>query len=109
MRRPARGPGGDSASGTTRIPAQEAPAENAPDPSEIAEQLSRINEQLIIRNRRSARIWKIVGAVVLGWLVIWLLNIIFAVSAFSIFNASIVTEESITLNESSEAIGQLTP
>ena len=82
---------------------------NQPDMREVAEQLSRINEQLIIRNRRSARIWKIVGAVVLGWLVIWLLNIIFAVSAFSIFNTSIVTEESITLNEFSEAIGQLNP
>lgn len=31
--------------------------------NEIAEQLSRINEQLAIRNRRSKRIWTVVGAV----------------------------------------------
>lgn len=33
------------------------------DRSEIAEQLSRINEQMAIRNRRSALIWKVVGLI----------------------------------------------
>lgn len=90
-------------------PTESEPEKAAPDFSEITEQLSRINEQLVIRNRRSARIWKIVGAVVLGWIVIWLLNIIFAVSAFSFFNTSIVTEESITLKEFAETIDTVLP
>ena len=38
--------------------------------NEIAEQLSRINEQLAIKNRRSKRFWTIVGAVMGLWLLI---------------------------------------
>lgn len=41
--------------------------------SDVAEQLSRINEQLAIKNRRSRRIWKIV-AIILA--VIVLVNIL---------------------------------
>lgn len=44
--------------------------------SDVAEQLSRINEQLVIKNRRSRRIWKVV-AIVLA--VIVLINIFIAV------------------------------
>lgn len=44
--------------------------------SDVAEQLSRINEQLAIKNRRSRRIWKVV-AIVLA--VIVLINIFIAV------------------------------
>lgn len=44
--------------------------------SDVAEQLSRINEQLAIKNRRSRRIWKVV-AIVLA--VIVLVNIFIAV------------------------------
>lgn len=44
--------------------------------SDVAEQLSRINEQLAIKNRRSRRIWKIV-AIILA--VIVLVNIFIAV------------------------------
>ena len=50
--------------------------ENEKTASDVAEQLSRINEQLAIRNRRSRRIWKIV-AIVLA--VIVLINILTAV------------------------------
>lgn len=46
------------------------------DASDVAEQLSRINEQLAIKNRRSRRIWKIV-AIILA--VIVLVNIFIAV------------------------------
>lgn len=35
-------------------------------PDALAEQLSRINEQLVIKNRRSKRIWTIVAVVVAG-------------------------------------------
>ena len=44
--------------------------------SDVAEQLSRINEQLAIKNRRSRRIWKIV-AIILA--VIVLVNIFISV------------------------------
>ena len=44
--------------------------------SDVAEQLSRINEQLAIKNRRSRRIWKIV-AIILA--VIVLVNIFIGV------------------------------
>lgn len=50
--------------------------ENENTASDVAEQLSRINEQLAIKNRRSRRIWKIV-AIVLA--VIVLINIFIAV------------------------------
>ena len=50
--------------------------ENENDASDVAEQLSRINEQLAIKNRRSRRIWKIV-AIILA--VIVLVNIFIAV------------------------------
>lgn len=41
--------------------------------NEIAEQLSRINEQLVIKNRRSHYIWKVIGIAIL---VIIILNIL---------------------------------
>lgn len=37
--------------------------------SSIAEQLSRINEQLAIKNRRARRIWKIIGISILVFIV----------------------------------------
>ena len=50
--------------------------ENENTASDVAEQLSRINEQLAIKNRRSRRIWKIV-AIILAAVV--LINILIAV------------------------------
>jgi len=38
----------------------------------------------VIKNRRSSRIWKIVGGVLLGWLLFWLVSVILAISAFSV-------------------------
>ena len=43
----------------------------------VAEQLSRINEQLAIKNRRSRRIWKTVAIILIAFLVILILLIIF--------------------------------
>ena len=56
--------------------------ENKNTASDVAEQLSRINEQLAIKNRRSRRIWKIV-AIILAAIV--LINILIAV-LFSVPN-----------------------
>ena len=50
--------------------------ENENTASDVAEQLSRINEQLAIKNRRSRRIWKIV-AIILAAII--LINIFIAV------------------------------
>lgn len=50
--------------------------ENKNTASDVAEQLSRINEQLAIKNRRSRRIWKIV-AIILAAII--LINIFIAV------------------------------
>lgn len=48
----------------------------------VAEQLSRINEQLVIKNGRSRRIWKTVGIVFLVIAVLWLVSLIVSVIAF---------------------------
>jgi putative transcriptional regulator len=56
--------------------------------SDVAEQLSRINEQLAIRNRRSRRIWKVV-AIILA--VIVLVNIFIAVF-FSVSYLNVTTQ-----------------
>ena len=50
--------------------------ENENTASDVAEQLSRINEQLAIKNRRSRRIWKIVDIILAA---IILINIFIAV------------------------------
>jgi putative transcriptional regulator len=56
--------------------------------SDVAEQLSRINEQLAIRNRRSRRIWKVV-VIILA--VIVLVNIFIAVF-FSVSYLNVTTQ-----------------
>ena len=56
--------------------------ENENTASDVAEQLSRINEQLAIKNRRSRRIWKIVTIILAA---IVLINIFIAV-VFSVPN-----------------------
>ena len=71
--------------------------------SDVAEQLSRINEQLAIKNRRSRRIWKIV-AIILA--VIVLVNIFIAVF-FSVpdlnsntqNNPPAISDETISIDE----------
>lgn len=55
----------------------------------LVEQLARINEQLIIKNRRAGRIWKIVGIVLISIVVI---NILLMVLSFAAFNAYTFSE-----------------
>lgn len=50
--------------------------------TDVAEQLSRINEQLAIKNRRSHRIWKTIAIVVVA---VILLNILLVIFSFTIF------------------------
>jgi len=49
----------------------------------VAEQLSRINEQLAIKNRRARRIWKIIGISFAAFAAFWLLLIVLFVSVRS--------------------------
>ena len=52
----------------------------------VAEQLAKISEQLAIKNRRSKRIWRIVGIVLLTILALNLLLAIFGMSAYTSFS-----------------------
>ena len=52
----------------------------------VAEQLAKISEQLAIKNRRSKRIWKIVGIVLLTILALNLLLAIFGIAAYTSFS-----------------------
>ena len=52
----------------------------------VAEQLAKISEQLAIKNRRSKRIWKIVGIVLLTILALNLLLARFGMSAYTSFS-----------------------
>jgi len=54
----------------------------------IAEQLSRINEQLAVKNRRAKRIWKIIGISVLTVFILNMLVIFFSCSAFKFLNGA---------------------
>lgn len=49
--------------------------------NEIVEQLVKINQQLIIKNRRSKRIWKIVGIILVAVVVLNILLIVLSYSA----------------------------
>ena len=51
--------------------------EEAQNNNEIAERLSKISEQLAIKNKRTKTIWKIVGIVLLAVIVLNILSIVF--------------------------------
>lgn len=77
--------------------------ENENTVSDIAEQLSRINQQLAVKNRRLRRIWKVIAIIVA---VIVIRNILIAVffsvpniSGDGMNNQSIVTEETQIVEE----------
>lgn len=51
--------------------------------NEIAEQLSRINEQLAIKNRRAKRIWTAVGVVLGLWLFLYAVGAMLSFAAYT--------------------------
>lgn len=51
---------------------------------QLAEQLARINEQLVIKNRRSRKIWRTIGIVLIAVVVLNVLLLVLSVSAFSV-------------------------
>ncbi len=52
---------------------------------QLAEQLARINEQLAIKNRRSRKIWRTVGIVLIAVVVINVLMMILSIAAFGAY------------------------
>ena len=52
--------------------------ETAEQPDALAEQLSRINEQLAIKNRRAKRVWKAIAFLVGGIIAVYILIVILA-------------------------------
>lgn len=85
----------------------ESSASAAPDAvsREIAEQLSRINEQLVIRNRRARRIWQIVAGVLIAFTAVNLLLIVLAMTLRVSFSESTISpaEESIVIEQRIES------
>jgi hypothetical protein len=57
------------------------------DQNALADQLARINEQLVIRNRRSKRIWTALAVVFAALLLLPMVSLLFAVSARSAYNS----------------------
>ena len=67
--------------------------EGETEPNAVAEQLARINEQLVIKNRRAKRIWTVVAIVIGGWLLLQLL-VFASVLLFRVEVSSGITETS---------------
>ena len=57
------------------------------DQNALADQLARINEQLVIRNRRGKRIWTALAVVFAALLLLPMVSLLFAVSARSAYNS----------------------
>jgi len=56
--------------------------ENEQERNVIAEQLSRINEQLAIKNRRARRVWKVIAVIFITFIVINILFVVFGLIGF---------------------------
>ena len=70
------------------------------DRNEVAEQLARINEQLAIRNRRSKRIWTIVGAVLGIWLLVTAIAMILSFASYG----ALTTTTEMTVSEAVQVL-----
>ena len=81
--------------------------ENGNVTNDVAEQLSRINEQLAIKNRRSRRIWKAIAAIAIILVVFFLISIFIKLMFLSVpdlnnsthNNQPIVNVETIMVDE----------
>ena len=69
--------------------------ETAEQPDALAEQLSRINEQLAIKNRRAKRVWKAIAFIVGGIIAVYVMVLILAtVLTFSPDSSGTITDSS---------------
>ena len=66
--------------------------------NKVAEQLAKISEQLAIKNRRSKKIWRIIGIILLAiifLIIIWLAVGMISFNSYKYSENSIVTEENV--------------
>ena len=72
------------------------PIEPDAQPDALAEQLARINEQLVIKNQRSKRIWKMIGVIAACAIIANILFVgmmlLFSYSAYEGFDTTTVTQ-----------------
>lgn len=61
--------------------------------NELGEQLSRINEQLAIKNRRSRRIWKIIVGIIIAFAVINIFFVIVGIISNNLYRETTIVEE----------------
>lgn len=77
--------------------------DNATDVNIVAEQLSRINEQLAIKNRRSHRIWKTIAIIIATIVVVNIILVIINIASYNSFitdkNTKVVTESVVVVQE----------
>lgn len=59
----------------------------------IAEQLSRINEQMVIKNNRTRKIWKVIGIITAILIVIQLLLVALSITAYKNYEVGTDTYE----------------
>ena len=69
--------------------------------NEVAEQLAKISEQLAIKNRRSKKIWRIIGIILLAIIIV---NIIWVMVSMISFNSYKHSESSIVIEENVEEL-----
>lgn len=69
--------------------------------NEVAEQLAKISEQLAIKNRRSKKIWRIIGIILLAIIIV---NIIWVTVGMISFNSYKYSENSIVIEENVEEL-----
>ena len=69
--------------------------------NEVAEQLAKISEQLAIQNRRSKKIWRIIGIILLAIIIV---NIIWVTVGMISFNSYNYSENSIVTEKNVEEI-----
>lgn len=74
--------------------------ETAKSRNEIAEQLSRINEQLAIKNRRAKRIWTVVCVVLGCWILLHLIGAVLSFTAYGTYT----TASTVTVDEEVEVL-----
>ena len=70
------------------------------DRNEVAEQLSRINEQLAIKNRRAKRIWTVVGVILGLWILIHVFGFVLSYAAYN----TLSTTTELTISEAVEIL-----
>ena len=70
--------------------------------NELAEQLSRINEQLAIRNRRSRRIWKMLFGIIAVLMILNLVYVLVGVVSNNAFREHTYAEQNTNFRRDSD-------